>query len=145
MSLPLLVSTQSSITLSQTLSSLLGTPSISILAGADHYSQLQCSLVDPSWKPFLDPTPDHRDYLSTHTMSGAAAGAVTSSWNGGDEIDFQLGTNVTRTKQIITRRRASAKQAVEEDGDSRIFGGIHFQCASDVGSRIRWWVGEETL
>jgi hypothetical protein len=33
---------------------------------------------------------------------------------------------------------------VRDNGDSRIFGGIHFQYASGVGNEIGWWVGEET-
>lgn len=36
-------------------------------------------------------------------MFGTAAGAVISSWNGGDGIEVQLSTNVTRIKQVGTR------------------------------------------
>lgn len=111
---------------------------------ASIYLASNTSLTDPSWTPLLDPTPNHQDYLSTHATFGAAAGAVISLWNGGDEIDVQLSSNVTRIKQVITRRTTSIKQAVKDNGDSRIFGGIHFQYASDVGNEIGWWVGEET-
>jgi hypothetical protein len=108
------------------------------------YLASNSSLIDPSWIPLLDPTPNHQDYLSTHATFGGAAGAVISLWNGGDDIDVQLSSNVTHIQQVITRRTTSIKQAVKDNGDSRIFGGIHFQYASDVGAEIGWWVGEET-
>ncbi|KAM0710441.1 hypothetical protein Q7P35_002803 [Cladosporium inversicolor] len=111
---------------------------------ASIYLASNTSLVDPSGTPLLNPTPNHQDYLSTHATFGAAAGAVISLWNGGDEIDVQLSSNVTRIEQVVRRRTASIKQAVKDNGDSRIFGGIHFQYASDVGNEIGWWVGEET-
>jgi hypothetical protein len=98
----------------------------------------------PFMDPLLDPTPNHQDYLSTHATFGGAAGAVISLWNGGNDIDVQLSSNVTHIQQVITRRTTSIKQAVKDNGDSRIFGGIHFQYASDVGAEIGWWVGEET-
>lgn len=99
---------------------------------------------DPIWKPLLDPTPNHQDYLSTHATFGGAAGAVIRAWNGGDEIDVQLSSNVTEIKQVITRRITNVTQAVVENGDSRIFGGIHFQYASDVGREIGGQVGRDT-
>ena len=80
---------------------------------ASIYLASNTSLVDPSWTPLLDPTPNHQNYLSTHATFGAAAGAVISLWNEGDEIDVQLSSNVTRIKQVITRRTTSIKQAVK--------------------------------
>jgi hypothetical protein len=94
--------------------------------------------------PLLDTTPNHQDYLSTHATFGAAAGAVIARWNSGDAVNLTLSSNVTRIEEVITRPVTSIKQVVKDNGDSRIFGGIHFQYASSVGNEIGWWVGEET-
>lgn len=90
---------------------------------------------DPLWDPLLIPTPNHQDYLSTHATFGGAAGAVIKAWNKGDKIDVYLSSNVTLDNVgVITRRISSIKQAVKDNGDSRVFGGVsrnirtfHFQ------------------
>ncbi|KAH8598336.1 phosphatidic acid phosphatase type 2/haloperoxidase [Bisporella sp. PMI_857] len=104
------------------------------------------NVSDSTWTPLLTPTPNHQDYLSTHATFGGAAGAVIGAWNEGDEVDVQLSSNVTVDNVgVITRRITSINRAVKDNGDSRIFGGIHFQFASDVGNKIGDWVGRETL
>lgn len=101
-------------------------PITALKYNASIYLASNTSLVDPSWWSLLYAIPNRQDYLSTHAMFGAAAAAVTSLWNGGDNIDVQLSSNVARIKQVITRRKTSIKRAANEDGDSRIFGAIHF-------------------
>jgi len=120
---------------------------------------------DPEWTPLLTPTPNHQDYLSTHATFGGAAGAVIRNWNGGDAVDVFLSSNVTVDGVgVITRNINSIKQAVKENGNSRVFGGvsyeppndctirsdveysqIHFQYATDTGSKVGDWVGRVTL
>ena len=102
------------------------------------------NFTNTTWVPLLDPTPNHQDYLSTHATFGAAAGAVIKLWNGGDRVDVQLSSNVTAISRVITRRITNITQAVVDNGDSRVFGGIHFQYASDVGNQIGAWVGRDT-
>lgn len=46
---------------------------------------------------------------------------------------------------VLTRRITNLTAAALENGDSRVFGGIHFQFASDVGNEIGAWVGRETI
>ncbi|KAH7115252.1 phosphatidic acid phosphatase type 2/haloperoxidase [Dendryphion nanum] len=105
------------------------------------------NVSDANWTPLLSPTPNHQDYLSTHAISGAAAAAVIKAWNGGsDSVDVLLSSNViVDSVGVITRRITNLTAAAYENGDSRIFGGIHFQFASDVGNKIGFWVGEDTL
>ncbi|KAL2059837.1 hypothetical protein VTL71DRAFT_9992, partial [Oculimacula yallundae] len=104
------------------------------------------SVTDPVWDPLLLPTPNHQDYLSTHATFAGAAGAVIRAWNGGDKVNVTHSSNVTVDSiGVITRRITSIAAAVKANGDSRIFGGIHFQYASDQGSKIGDWVGRETL
>ncbi|GIZ47767.1 hypothetical protein CKM354_001085000 [Cercospora kikuchii] len=103
------------------------------------------NVSDPEWTPLLSPTPNHQEYTSTHACFGAAAAAVIKAWNNGsDTIDTLLSTNATG-RGVIQRRYTSLQQAVKDNGDSRIFGGIHFQFASDVGSVVGNDVGEATL
>ncbi|KAF2854733.1 acid phosphatase/Vanadium-dependent haloperoxidase [Plenodomus tracheiphilus IPT5] len=105
------------------------------------------NISNPAWTPLLSPTPNHQDYTSTHANFGAAAAAVIKKWNNGsDAIDIQLSTNGTGAGiGVITRRYTSIQQAVKDNGDSRVYGGIHFQFASDVGSEVGRVVGEATL
>lgn len=105
------------------------------------------NISDPNWTPLLTPTPNHQDYLSTHATFGGAAAAVIKAWNGGsDRVNVTLSSNVTvDSVGVITRRITNLTAAAYENGDSRVFGGIHFQFASDVGNQIGFWVGEETL
>lgn len=87
-------------------------------------------VTNATWEPLLNPTPNHQDYLSTHATFGGAAGAVIRAWNKGDKIDVQLSSNVTIDNVgVITRRYTSIAQAVKDNGDSRIFGGVsnHYQ------------------
>jgi hypothetical protein len=100
----------------------------------------------PTWTPLLDPTPNHQEYISTHAIFGGAAAAVIRKWNGGDAIDMQQSTNGTGAGLgVLTRRYTSLKQAVKENGDSRVFGGIHFQFSSDAGAEVGDAVGRATL
>lgn len=67
-------------------------------------------------------------------------------WNGGDRVNVTLSSNVTvNNVGVITRRITNITAAAKENGDSRVFGGIHFQFASDVGNEIGEWVGRETV
>lgn len=85
------------------------------------------NVSNPAWTPLLSPTPNHQEYTSTHACFGAAAAAVIKAWNNGsDAIDISQSTNATGAG-VLTRRFTSIQQAVKENGDSRVFGGIHFQ------------------
>ena len=99
-----------------------------------------------SWTPLLAPTPNHQDYLSTHATFGGAGAAVIAAFNGGDKVDVLLSSNVTVDNiGVITRRITNLTAAAVENGDSRIFGGIHFQFASDIGNAIGKKVALATL
>jgi hypothetical protein len=105
------------------------------------------NVSDADWTPLLTPTPNHQDYLSTHATFGGAAAAVIKIWNGNsDVVDINVSSNVTVDNVgVLTRRLTNLTAAAIENGDSRVFGGIHFQFASDVGNEIGAWVGRETV
>ncbi|KAI5365316.1 Putative phosphatidic acid phosphatase type 2/haloperoxidase [Septoria linicola] len=103
------------------------------------------NVSNPAWTPLLSPTPNHQEYTSTHACFGAAAAAVVKAWNNGsDAIDILHSTNATG-RGVILRPYTSIQQAVKDNGDSRVFGGIHFQFASDVGSVVGNDVGIATI
>jgi len=83
------------------------------------------NVSDPSWVPLLRPTPNHPDYVSTHSTFGGAAAAVLGVWNGGDVINASFSSNVTLDNRgVITRSYTSLKFAAEENSRSRVYGGV---------------------
>lgn len=93
------------------------------------------NVSNPNWTPLLTPTPNHQEYTSTHACFGGAAAAVIKAWNNGsDAIDVLQSTNITG-RGIVTRPYKSLRQAVKDNGDSRVFGGVSlFCCESDRGT-----------
>jgi hypothetical protein len=87
------------------------------------------NVSDPSWTPLLAPTPNHQDYLSTHATFGGAAGYIIRNFNGGDTVNVHLSSNVTVDNiGVVTRHITSITQAVKDNGDSRVFGGVSTNC-----------------
>lgn len=80
---------------------------------------------ETGWVPFLA-TPNFPSYTSGHsTFSGAAAGALAGFF-GTDNIGFCTPADPA-SGVIGDRCFTSFSQAATEAGDSRIFGGIHFE------------------
>jgi hypothetical protein len=77
--------------------------------------------LDPDWKPLLQ-TPPFPEYVSGHSViSGASAEILTHffgdmAYTDSTEINFGL----------APRRFSSFRQAAQEAGQSRFYGGIHF-------------------
>jgi hypothetical protein len=95
------------------------------------------NVSSPAWTPLLTPTPNHPDYLSTHATFGGAAGAVIRAWNGGDAINVTLSSNVTLDNiGVVTRRITSIAQAVKDNGNSRVFGGVSLSMVRNVVSKV---------
>lgn len=84
--------------------------------------------VDPGWKPLFN-TPTHPEYLSGHsTVSGAAAMALQIFF--GDSGTFTIDSDFVPG---AVRTFTSFDQASTEVGDSRVYAGIHFRTACQVG------------
>jgi membrane-associated phospholipid phosphatase len=91
---------------------------------------------DPSWTPLLV-TPNFPSYTSAHsTVSGAAAGVLTSLF--GDHYDF----TVSAVSVPYTRSFDSFEAAATEAGLSRIYGGIHYRFDSINGLAVGGEVGD---
>ena len=85
--------------------------------------------IDPKWEPILI-TPPFPEFPSGHsTESGAAAEALTAVF--GDNFAFDDATH--KRDGIKPRHFASFREAAEEAGISRLYGGIHFRAAIELG------------
>ena len=86
-------------------------------------------LIDAKWEPLLI-TPPFPEYPSGHsTESGAAAAVLTSIY--GENFAF---TDRTHMRDGLGERKfASFKDAADEAGMSRMYGGIHFRPAIELG------------
>jgi hypothetical protein len=86
--------------------------------------------ADPGWKPFLI-TPPVPDYPSTHTVLGWAAAEVLIEILG-DRVRY---TADSLTLPGVTRQFKGFSAAAEENGQSRLYAGIHFRLAVKDGRR----------
>lgn len=85
--------------------------------------------IDDSWEPVLQ-TPPFPEYTSGHSVvSGAAATVLTDIF--GDNFAFDDDTEIPYGLPI--RSFSSFNQAADEAAISRMYGGIHYRAAVDVG------------
>lgn len=85
--------------------------------------------IDENWKSVLQ-TPPFPEYTSGHSViSGAAAIALTEIF--GDNFSFEDDTEVEYGLPV--RSFESFKAASAEAAQSRLYGGIHYRAAIDVG------------
>jgi len=82
--------------------------------------------ADPAWIPLLT-TPNHPSYTSGHSTFSSAAAAALAAFVGDDAFSFTL------TSEGITRTFSSFSGAAAEAGQSRIYGGIHWQFDNQAG------------
>ena len=86
-------------------------------------------LIDPAWLPLLT-TPPFPEYTSGHSVqSGAAFGVLADLF--GDHYSFDDHTNDSRG--LAPRHFDSFTQAADEAAISRLYGGIHFRPAIELG------------
>ncbi len=87
------------------------------------------TIADATWSTYLN-TPPIPDYTSTHSVLGGAAAEVLREYFQGD-VAFTTTSGVPFAG--ITRSFTSFSQAAAENGESRIYAGIHFRSAVEVG------------
>ena len=85
---------------------------------------------DPGWETFMN-TPSLPDYPSTHSVCGGAAATVMSRFFGTDQMSFTMTSGPPFAG--ITRSFKNFSQAQEENGDSRVYSGIHFRNSTVAG------------
>ena len=94
--------------------------------------------IDPNWKPLLQ-TPPFPEYLSGHSSISSTSAVILTHYFGDnyhykDDVEVKYG--------LPARSFTSFKQASEEAGISRYWGGIHFIDAIDNGMTQGIKVGE---
>jgi hypothetical protein len=85
---------------------------------------------DPTWETFMN-TPALPDYPSTHSVLGGAAAVVMSRYFGTDQLSFTMTSGPPFAG--ITRSFKGFSEAQEENGDSRVYSGIHFRNSTVAG------------
>ncbi|KAJ3057135.1 hypothetical protein HK097_000063 [Rhizophlyctis rosea] len=100
-------------------------------------------ITDPTWMPLLN-TPDHAEYLSGHsTLSGAATEVLKEIFKR-DDVQFSVTYNATGYGSL-TRRYNRFSEHAEEVAISRLYGGVHFRFANEVGSETGKRIGTEVV
>lgn len=84
--------------------------------------------IDPNWKPFLQ-TPPFPEYTSGHSEISSAAATVLEHLYG-TQVAFRDSTE--RGWGWPDRHFRSVRQAADEAGISRFYGGIHYRPSIDV-------------
>jgi hypothetical protein len=91
---------------------------------------------DAAWTP-LHPTPRHPEYPSGHTANSGAM-AATLALLFGDDPGIQLEVTLQQPPPAppITRQWDTFSEGIEEVIDARVYSGIHFRTADEVGARM---------
>ncbi|MBA2749204.1 MAG: phosphatase PAP2 family protein [Tatlockia sp.] len=97
----------------------------------------QSTVGDPNWVSLL-PTPPFPDYISGHSTFAGVSGKILSNFFG-DNINF---TVTSQELNGVTRSYNSFTQAADEDGISRIYGGVHVRSANEDGLATGRSVGD---
>jgi hypothetical protein len=98
------------------------------------------TVADPAWSPLV-PTPPFPEYPSNHAANGGAAAAVLAAWFG-DDTSFSI---TSETVPGAVHTFSSFSQATDELNNARIFAGIHFRTAVEVGRAQGRQVAEYVL
>jgi hypothetical protein len=93
---------------------------------------------DPTWTPFIT-TPSHPEYPAAHTTVGGSALGFYTVWFDNEEfpLEFKGFNNVVRTYN-------SVKEIHAEEGNARVWGGMHFRNSTEVGTAVGSKIGKYT-
>ncbi|HEX6904479.1 MAG TPA: vanadium-dependent haloperoxidase [Thermoanaerobaculia bacterium] len=87
------------------------------------------TVADKTWTPFIA-TPPFPAYTSGHSTFSASAAKILELFFGTDAIAF---STTSDGLPGVTRSFTSLSKAAEEAGQSRIYGGIHWQYDNQIG------------
>jgi hypothetical protein len=93
---------------------------------------------DPSWTPFIV-TPSHPEYPAAHTTVGAAALGFYTVWFGTDQFPLAFKGNGG-----AVRYYTSAREIHAEEGNARVWGGMHWRHSTKVGTTLGSRIGKYT-
>ena len=87
------------------------------------------SAIDPNWKPLIA-TPPFPDYLSGHSTQSGAFSQVLSDLFG---YNFSFADNTHEARGFKARSFSNFYDAADEAAISRLYGGIHYRAANEIG------------
>jgi hypothetical protein len=105
------------------------------------------------WRPYqlaTSPTPPFPEYVSGHSTYSAAAARILELWTGSDYFGYsvtlpagssQIEPGIT-PKQPVTLKWETFREAADEAGMSRRYGGIHFARGDLAGRKLGALVAE---
>jgi hypothetical protein len=93
---------------------------------------------DAAWTPFIT-TPSHPEYPAAHTTVGAGALGFYESWFETDQFTLQFKGNLGAVRQYTNSAEISA-----EEGNARVWGGMHWRYSTEVGTSLGIRVGKYT-
>jgi hypothetical protein len=97
------------------------------------------TVPDPAWSTLLN-TPNIPDYTSTHSVLGGAASEVLRRFFRTDNVPFTTTSGAPFAG--LTRSFVTFSQAAAENGESRIYAGIHFRTAVEDGIKQGNQIGD---
>jgi hypothetical protein len=91
---------------------------------------------DPTWTPLL--TVNHPEYPAAHAFWSSAVLDTVARFFGTDRVTWTLETSKTAVPQIVqtTRTYRNLGQILEEIGDARVWGGLHYRFSLRDGAKI---------
>ena len=93
---------------------------------------------DASWLPFIV-TPSHPEYPAAHTTVGASVLGFYTVWFGTDQFPLQF-----KGLNGVVRNYSSVNEIHAEEGNARVWGGMHFRNSTKVGTAVGSKVGKYT-
>jgi hypothetical protein len=92
---------------------------------------------DPAWTTTLFPTPNHPEYPSGHSCLSGAAAQVLSRYFGEDTaFDVVTDRLVDSNGDPVKQHYANFSAALGKVVEARVFAGIHFRAACEVGQKL---------
>jgi len=94
--------------------------------------------ADAAWTPFIT-TPSHPEYPSAHTTVGAGALEFYTLWFESHRFPLAFAGNAGAVRQYT-----SVAEIVEEEGNARVWGGMHWRNSTEAGAALGRRVGRYT-
>ena len=95
---------------------------------------------DPAWTPLIV-TPSHPEYPAAHATVGASVLGFYTVWFGTDRFEFPL---AFKGNGAAIRYYSSVKQIHDEEGNARVWGGMHWRHSTEVGTKVGSKIGKYT-
>jgi hypothetical protein len=93
---------------------------------------------DAEWTPFIV-TPSHPEYPAAHTTVGAGALGFYTVWFETDQFPLEF-----KGSGGAVRQYTSVAEVHAEEGNARVWGGMHWRHSTEVGTRLGSRVGTYT-